>query len=82
MRKAALSNKALPIRWPLPVFSRSRNAACAATTPKIAPRISMTEAPSPQRSADWAGHEGESGLELDHFVQSRAMFVRPGEVAL
>ena len=46
MRKAALSNSALLTRWPLPVTSRSRRAACAATTPNTAPMMSMTEAPA------------------------------------
>ena len=52
IRNAALSNSALETRWPLPVTSRSRSAACAATTPKIAPMMSMTEAPA---RSGWPG---------------------------
>ena len=43
VRKAALSNSALPTRCPLPVLSRSRSAARAAMTPNMAP---LTDAPA------------------------------------
>ena len=39
MRKAALSNRALPTRWPWPVRSRSHKAAWAATTPNLRAQI-------------------------------------------
>ena len=46
IRKTALSNSAPLTRCPCPVVSRSRSAACTATTPKTAPRMSMIEAPA------------------------------------
>ena len=39
-------NNELPTRRPRPVVSRSRNAACTATTPNTAPMLSITEAPA------------------------------------
>ena len=52
IRKAALSNRAAPTRWPRPVRSRSRSAACTPTTPNTAPRMSITEAPA---RSGWPG---------------------------
>ena len=46
MRKTALSNSELAMRWPLPVASRSRSAAWIAMTPNIAPMMSITDAPA------------------------------------
>ena len=45
-RKAELSTSEAPTLWPRPVRSRSRKAARTATTPKVAPMISTTEAPA------------------------------------
>jgi hypothetical protein len=42
----ALSNRELATFCPMPVASRSRSAASAATTPNTPPRISMTGAPA------------------------------------
>ena len=41
----------------------------------------MTDAPAREWLTDRAGHEGQTGLELDDFIEGRAVFVGAGEVA-
>ena len=76
-----LSNSALLTSWPLPVRSRSRNAARIATAAIGAAHDVDDRGAGAQRLAGRPGHVGKPAHELHHLVERRAVLVGAGEKA-